>query len=134
MKNFGSVAFALALILSPGLLLTPVTAEDSAAAVCATAAAHVKDIQAKAPIEVDSVTNTTGASAQCQDEMLIVTRKIDLEHARMEDDFESFLRTQIADHACADGIERELTKSGWTVRYENTFNDGPVVSITVACE
>jgi len=112
---------------------TPTFAKDNAA-LCTSALSHAANINTKQPIEADAATNTTAARASCEARNLIVTRQIDLKHARMESDFKTFLTKQITDHACANQAEGQLVRSGWTVRYENVFRDGPVVKINVACK
>lgn len=124
------VALLFAVILG---LTSPSFANDKTAE-CVAALAQAEKINKDQPIEVDSVTNTTAARASCEAKTLVVTREIDLKHARMEADFKDFLTKQISDHACADKTEGPLIRSGWTVRYENVFNDGPVAKIVVACK
>lgn len=112
-------------------LTTPASADREV--MCKIALKHADKINAEQPIEVDSATNTTAALASCAARTLVIQRQINLKHARMEDDFKEFLTKQIQDHSCADKLESALSKSGWTIRYENAFKDGPVVKINVKC-
>ena len=120
-------ALAVALGASPPAAL-------AADALCQKAEARAQAVRAKVPVEVDSVTNTTDAAADCGARLFAVAREIDLKHARMEADFKDFLTKQITEHACADATERALADAGWMVRYANAFSDGPVVNVDVACK
>lgn len=124
------LAPSLTAALAIALVLPAYADEDTQ---CRSALKHASELNASQPIEVDSATHTTAAMASCADMALVVTRQIDLKHSRMEADFKDFLRKQITDHACAQQTEAELIKSGWDVRYQNVFNDGPIVKITVSC-
>ena len=108
----------------------PLVAKD---ANCASAKAEVAAIAANLPIEVDAVTNTTAAAANCDNKQVLLERKVELKQSRMEADFQDFLQQQDNTAFCANEASRALIDAGWqwTVRY--TFQDGTPVNIKATC-
>ncbi len=114
-----------------GLALTlPAAAKD---AHCTAAKSQVAALQAKLPVEVDAVTETTAAAASCDDKKINLTRRVALKQSRMEADFRDFLQKQNNEHVCTNKDRRALVDAGWTWSVSYTFQDGAPVTIIAAC-
>ncbi len=111
-------------------LMLPAHAKDVH---CTAANSHVAALQAKLPIEVDAVTRTTAAAANCDDKKINLTRRVALKQSRMESDFKDFLQRQDNEYVCTDKSRRALVDAGWTWSVSYTFQDGAPVTITAAC-
>ena len=112
-------------------LTLPAAARD---AHCTAAKSQVAALQAKLPIEVDAVTETTAAAASCDDKKITLTRRVALKQSRMESDFKDFLQKQDNQSVCTDKGRRALLDAGWTWSLSYTFQDGAPVTITASCD
>lgn len=121
---------AVATVLGLALAL-PAHAKD---AHCTAAEALVAAMSTKLPIEVDAVTETTAAKADCPARQVTLARTVALKQTRMEADFKDFLLKQDNAFVCDDKARRTLTAAGWAWRFVYTFQDGTPVTITASCD
>jgi hypothetical protein len=85
------------------------------------------------PIEVDSVTQTTGIANDCGETRVQFQRSVDLDLSTMESDFKDFLEAQDNEYACGDATLKQLIGAGWTVRFSYRFQSGDPVVIEAKC-